>query len=144
MDVGNLISGYSAFSKSCLNIWKFMVPILLKPELKDFWHYFASLWDECNCAIAWTFHSLSLSFSRIGKKTDIFQSCGHCWDCHVCWYIECSTCIALSFRICNSSTGIPSPPLALFIVMLPKVNLTFHTRMSGSKWVITPSWLYGS
>ena len=39
------------------------------------------------------------------------------------------------------STGIPSPPLALFVVMLPKAHLTSHSRMSGSRWVITPSWL---
>ena len=43
-----------------------------------------------------------------------------------------------------SSTGIPSPPLALFIVMLPKAYLTSHSRMSGSRWMITPSWLCGS
>ena len=43
VDVGNLISGSSAFSKSSLNIWKFMVHILLKPDLENFEHYFASL-----------------------------------------------------------------------------------------------------
>ena len=43
--------------------------------------------------------------------------------------------------IWNSSTGIPSPPLALFVVMLSKAHLTSHSRMSGSRWVITPSWL---
>ena len=43
MDVGNLISGYSAFSKSSLTIWKFMVHELLKPGLKNFDHYFASV-----------------------------------------------------------------------------------------------------
>ena len=54
-DVGNLISGSSFFSKSSLNIWKFMVHILLKPGLKNFEQYFASVWDECNCAVVWTF-----------------------------------------------------------------------------------------
>ena len=53
------------------------------------------------------------------------------------------SCTALSFRIWNSSTGIPSPPLALFIVMLSKAHLTSHSRMSGSRWVITTSWLSG-
>ena len=53
-------------------------------------------------------------------KTDLFQSCGHCWDFQICWHIECSTFRASSVRIWNSSTGIPSPPLALFMVMLPK------------------------
>ena len=77
-------------------------------------------------------------------KTDLFQSCGHCWVFQICWHIECSTFTASSFRIWNSSVGIPSLPLALFIVMLPKAHLTSHSRMSGSRWVITPSWLYGS
>ena len=76
-------------------------------------------------------------------KTDLFQSCGHCWVFQICWHIECSTFTASSFRIWNSSTGIPSPPLALFVVMLPKAHLTSHSRMSGSRWVITPSWLSG-
>ena len=43
VDVGNLISGSSAFSKPSLNIWKFMVHILLKPDLENFEHYFASM-----------------------------------------------------------------------------------------------------
>ena len=76
-------------------------------------------------------------------KTDIFQSCGHCWVFQICWHIECSTFTASSFRIWNSSTGIPSPSLALFVVILPKAHLTFHSRMSGSRWVITPSWFSG-
>ena len=77
-------------------------------------------------------------------KTDVFQSCGHCWVFQICWHIECSTFTASSFRIWNSSTGIPSPPLALFVVMVSKAHLTSHSRMSGSRWVITPSWLSGS
>ena len=79
-------------------------------------------------------------------KTDLFQSCGHCWVFQICWHIECSTFTASSFRIWNSSTGIPLPPLALFVVMLPKAYLTSHSRMSSPTWVwvITPSWLSGS
>ena len=50
-DVGNLISGYSAFSKSSLYIWKFTVHVLLKPGLENFEHYFASVRDECNCVV---------------------------------------------------------------------------------------------
>ena len=53
MDVGKLISGSSAFAKSSLNIWKFMVHILLIPGLENFEHYFASVWDECNCVVVW-------------------------------------------------------------------------------------------
>ena len=58
-DVGNLISGSSAFSKSSLNIWKFLVHILLKPGLENFEHYFASVWDECNCAVVWAFFGIA-------------------------------------------------------------------------------------
>jgi len=76
-------------------------------------------------------------------KTDLFQPWGHCWVFQISWPFECSTFAASSFRIWNSSNGIPSPPLALFLLMLPKVHLTSHSRMSGSRWVITPSWLSG-
>ena len=55
MDVSNLISGSSAFSKSSLNIWKFSVHLLLKHSLGNFEHYFASMWDECNCVVVWAF-----------------------------------------------------------------------------------------
>ena len=88
-------------------------------------------------------HSLALPFFEIGMKTDLFQSCDHCSDFQICWHIECNTFTASSFRIWNSSTGIPSPPLASFVVMLPKAHLTSHSRMSGSRWVITPSWSSG-
>ena len=75
-------------------------------------------------------------------KTDFFQSCGHCWVFQICWHIECSLFTASSFRIWNRSAGIPS--LALFMVMFPKAHFTSHSRMPGSRWVITPSWLSGS
>ena len=51
MDVVNLISGSSAFSKTSLNIWKFTVHILLKPGLENFGQFFTSVSDECNCAV---------------------------------------------------------------------------------------------
>ena len=77
-------------------------------------------------------------------KSDLFQSCGHCCVFQIWWHIECSTFTASYFRIWNSSTRIPSPPLALFIVMLPKAHSTLDSRMSVSRWVITPLWLSGS
>ena len=86
VDVGNLISGSSAFSKSSLNIWKFSVHILLKRGLENLEHYFARVWDECSCA--WVWISLTLPFFEIGMKTDLFQSCGHCWVFQICWHIE--------------------------------------------------------
>ena len=61
-DVGYLISGSSAFSKSSLNIWRFSVHILRKPSLKDFEHYFTSMWDECNCVVVWAFFGIAFLY----------------------------------------------------------------------------------
>ena len=63
-DVGNLISGSSAFSKSSLNVWNFSVHVLLKPSLENFEHYFASVWDECNCVRIWTFFGIAFLWER--------------------------------------------------------------------------------
>ena len=141
-DVGNLISGSSAFSKSSLNIRKFTVHVLLKPSLENFERYFTSMWDECNCVVVWAFFGIAFLWGW--NENWPLRSFGHCWVFQICWHFECSTCTASSFRIWNSSTGIPSSPLALFIVMLPKAHLISHSRMSGSRWVITPLWLSGS
>ena len=59
VDVGNLISGSSAFSKTSLNIWKFTVHILPKPGLENFEHCFASVWHKCNCVIVWAFFGIA-------------------------------------------------------------------------------------
>ena len=64
VDVGNLISGSSAFSKSSLNIWKFTVHVLLKPGLENFEHYFASVWNECNCVLVWAFFGIVFLWYR--------------------------------------------------------------------------------
>ena len=58
-DVGNLIAGSLAFSKTSLNIWKFSVHVLLKPGLENFEHYFTSMWDECNCVVIWAFFGIA-------------------------------------------------------------------------------------
>ena len=90
---------------------------------------------------------------QLGASLNILWDWNENWPLPVLWpllsfpnllvYWE-STLITSSFRIWKSSTGIPSPPLALFIVMLPKAHLTSHCRMSGSRRVITPLWLSGS
>ena len=91
--------------------------------MKDFEHYLASMWNERNYTVVWT-------FSGIGMKTDCFHVCDHCWVFQICWHIECSTLTAASFRIWNSSAGIPVLSLALFVAMLPK-----------SIWLHTPGYL---
>ena len=77
-------------------------------------------------------------------KTDLFPALWPLLSFQIFWHIECSTFTASSFKIWNSSNGIPSPPLALFIVMLPKAQLTTHPKMFNSRLVITPLWLSGS
>ena len=58
-DVGNLISGSSAFHKPAWTSKKFMVHILLRPALESFEHYFTSVLDECNCAVVWAFFGIA-------------------------------------------------------------------------------------
>ena len=123
-------------------IWKFLVYALLKPSLENFEYYFASIYDECNCAVVLiiVWHCLSLglewklTFSSPVATAEFSKFTG---------ILSAALLTASSFKIWNSSAGIPSPPLALFIVMLSKAQLTLHSRMSGSRWVITPSWLSG-
>ena len=115
--------------------------MLLKPGLEDFEHYFASMWDECNCTVVWLF--FAIDFLWDWNKNWQFPILWPRWIFQICWHVGVSTFTASSFRIWNSSTGIASPPLTLFVVMLPKAHLTSHSRMFGSRWVITSLWLSG-
>ena len=83
VDVGNLISSSSAFSKTILNIWNFTVHVLLKPGLENSELYYlaaaaAAAACEMSAIVQYLEHSLALPFLGIGMKTDLFQSCGHC------------------------------------------------------------------
>ena len=127
MDVGNLISGSPAFSKSSLNIWKFIVHVLLKLGLENFEHYFTSMWDDCNCAVVWLFFDIAFHWDWNEN-----------WPFPVLWPLLSFPNLltywvkhfhSIIFEIWNGSTGIPSIPLVLFIVMLPKTHLTLHSRM---------------
>ena len=95
---------------------------LLKPGFENFKHYFTSMWDKCNCAVVWAF--LGIAFLWDWNEN---------WPFPVLWpLLSFPNFLAhwgqyfhsITFRIWNSSTGIPSHPLALFIVMLPKAHLT--------------------
>ena len=125
-------------SKSSLNIKMFKVNVLLKPGLENFEHHFVCMWDEWNCEVVWTFFGIALLWDRNEN-----------WHFPVLWpllsFPNLLACWVQHFhniiiRIWNSSTGIPSTPLALFIMLLPKAHLTLHSRLSGSRWAITPSW----
>ena len=110
---------------------------LLKPGLENFEYYFASVWDNCNCAVVWIFWALpflrlewKLTFSSPEATAEFFKLAGILSVAPYQHHL-------LGFE---SSTGIPSPPLVLFRVTLPKAHLTSHSRMSGSTWVIIPPW----
>jgi len=64
-DVSHLVSGSFTFAKTNLNIWKFTGPVLLKPGLENFVHYFASMWDECNCMVVWAFLGIAFLWDWI-------------------------------------------------------------------------------
>ena len=96
-DVGNLISGSSAFSKSSSKFWSPWFTYCRSLA----WRILSITLPACEMsAIVRQFeHSLALPFFGTGMKTDLFQSCGHCWVFQVCWHRECSTFTASSFRI---------------------------------------------
>ena len=114
-----------------LQIWSLVPLPFLKPAWtsgsSQFTYYWSlawrilsitSMWDECNCAVVWAFFG-------IGMKTDCFQSCGDCWVFQICWHVECSTFTASSFRIWNSSTGIPSPPIMVNSILYDLMWIRF-------------------
>ena len=138
-----------AFSTSqwWLAIWSLVSLPFLNPACTSGSFHFTYCWSlagkilsitllacEMSTIVQWFEHSLALTFFGVGMN--LFQSCGHCWVFQTC-SVEYSTFTASSFRIWNSSAEIPSPPLALFVVMLPKAHLSSDSRMSGSRWVIT-------
>ena len=104
---------YSDVLSVCYDVYE----VWATPCTQTYWFLFAKILSITLLACGmsptlWYFeHSLALPFSEIGMKTDLFQFCGYCWVFQICWHIECSTFTASSFRIWNSSTGIPSPQL---------------------------------
>ena len=130
-----------------LAIWSMVLPFLIQLEHLE---VHGSRTVEAWLGEFWAFLCWSVRW---------VQSCGHL---NILWHwpslglewkltfsrsvatAKFSKLIASSFRILNSSAGIPWIPLALFVVILPKAHLTLHARMSGSRWVTTPSWLSGS
>ena len=114
-----------------------------------------SVWDECNCAVVWTF--FALPFFGIEMKTDLFQSCGHCWVFQICWHIECSTFTTSSspiysssflytvefdlLIICNGFSYLHSWELLVWISLFCKSLLLLSVNTDLIKWVGTCSLL---
>ena len=100
------------------------------------------MWNECNCVIVSTFFGIAFLWDWNEN-----------WPFSVLWpLLSFPNLLAywiqhfhsITFRIWNSSAGIPSLRRILFTVMLPKAHLTLQSKMPGSRWVITALWLSGS
>ena len=133
MDVGNLISGSSAFSKYSLNIWKFSVHILLKPSLGNFEHYFASVWDECNCATVHGYRPWGQQPSSPWghKQSDILSAQTHT-------HTERSLCqvVCLVLNIHHNRTSWKHQYLQQRIQCEPEIDLLMSTISYGNKYLI--------
>ena len=138
-DVDNLISGSSAFPKTSLNIWKFTVHFLLKPCLENFEHYFASVWDECNCAVVWAFFGIACLWDWSEN-----------WPFPVLWpLLSFPNLLAYWVQhfhsiIFEHLKELNWNSITSISFVRSKAHLISHSRMSGSRWVSTPSWLSGS
>ena len=97
-----------------------------------------SMWDESNCAVDWAFFCILALWDW--NEYWPFPVLWSLLNFRNCWHIECSTFTASSVRIEIAQLEFHHL-LTFFVVMLPKAQLTLHPRMSGSRWVITTSWL---
>ena len=140
-----------------LAIWSLVPLAFLNPAWTSGSSRFMYYWS-----LAWRILSITLLACEMSAIVQYFEHSLACLSLRFEWNLTFSSPVATAefskfagilnaalsqhhfFRIWNSSTGIPSPPLAFFVVRLPKAHLTSHSTMSGSRWVITPSWLSGS
>ena len=155
-----MISGSTALCKACLYTWKFLVHVcwslawrILSISLQACVMNTITWWTgrpgvlwfmgsqrvghDWATDLIWSENSLPLPFFQIGIKSDLFQSCEFP---NFAGILNAALSQHL-FKIWNNSARIPSPPLALFIVLFSKAHLASHSRISGSKFVSTPSWL---
>ena len=112
-DVGNLISGSSAFSKSSFNIWQFTVHILLEPGLENFEHYFASVWDECNYISVWMESDLLTwwNHSEHLQKLKLLTGVRVCvCVCVTPWTVAHQAPLSTGFSRQEYWSGLPIPP----------------------------------
>ena len=116
-------------------------PCTVEAWLTEFWALlcYRMRWVQMCSSLSILWHYLSL---RLEWKLTFSSSVGTCDFSKSAGIL--SAALSQHHLSGFESTGIPSPPLALFIVTLPKAHLTSHSRMSGSRWMITPSWLSGS
>ena len=114
---------------------------MVKPDLENFEHYFTSMWDECNCVVVWAFFGIAFlwnwnenGYFPVLRPLLSFPNLLAYWVQHF---------HSIIFQDLKQLNGNSITPLALFVVMLSKAHLTSHSKMSGSRWVITSLWLSG-
>ena len=142
-------------------IWSLVpLPVLnpvWTPQSSWFTYYWSLAWRifsitllacEVSAIVWWFEHSLALPFFGIGMKTDLFQFCDYCWVFQICWYSECSTLTASSFRIWNSSARIPRisskaccpyltwAPIPHTVTSLLSPPLNTPTSFSSISWLL--------
>ena len=140
-----------------LAIWSLIPLPFLNPAWTSRISQFTHCWSQ-----TWRILSMTLLARVMSQLCSSWNTLWHCLSLELEWKLTFSNPVATAefskfagilraplsqhhlLGFWNSSTGIPSPPLALFLVMLPNAHLTSHARMSGSRWVTTPSWLSGS
>ena len=118
LDVDNLISGSSAFPKSSLNIWNFLVHVLLKTSLENFGYYFASIWDEHNCVVAWTIFGIALLWNRDEN-----------WPFPVCYKLVYSLTSSLASLELSLRTNWGAVSWAVVLILLQIKNLTCNSQI---------------
>ena len=136
-DVGNLTTGFSAFSKSSLYIWKFSVHVLLKRSLENVEHCFVSMYNECGCVVVWIFFGIAFLWDWNEN-----------WPFPVLWPLKSSPNL-LAYWVQRFHSIIFQDLKELHwnsitstsFAVLRKARLTSHSRMSGSKWVTISLWL---
>ena len=139
VDVGNLISGSSVFSKSSLYICKFLVHILLEPSLKDYEHNFASMWNEYNCAVVWTFFGIAFLWNW--NENWPFPVLWPLLSFLTCWHIECSTLMASLWTHAISHGWPPKVQDTSFIII--SLSLSYiHANYIFLSYVFPPFWSF--
>ena len=135
-------SSSSASSKPNLYMWNFLDHMLVTPGLKDFEHNLVGMGNEHSCMVVWKF--FVLPYLGLEWKLTYASPVATAEFSKFAYIIECSTLTASFFYDLKELSWNSITSASFVIVKLSKAHLTSHCRMSGSRWVITPSWLSGS
>ena len=133
------------FLNPACNISKFMVHILLKPGLENFEDYFTSMWDECNCAVVWTIFGIAFLWNwNENWPFPVLWPLLSFPNLLAYWVQHFHSIIFQDLKQLYWNSITPTSFVRSDACSSSDAHLTSHSRMSGSRWVITSSWLSGS